>query len=189
MASCGDITHSFLTLMDSHRNFFLQQGENTLPKTQRRSLKNDSCRKKAQKQPALVPNKLPGAEKVRVMHWSHTSPSGEIGRRLVEREYQSIKSQQRKSRGRGGGMKRELQQSFAARIAAEEVVCSGTGAAGDACHRLARGSAVVILCSTEIFPAKRKIQQLVSKASPHMCVQEKQKRSGLQARSGPIADS
>lgn len=73
-------------------------------------------------------------------------------------------------------MKLELQQPFAERITVEKMVWSF----GDACHKMAWGSAVghSLFHITEIFPSYRKRHQLIGKASTcaHVC---KKNRTGL----------
>lgn len=95
---------------------------------------------------------------------------------LVDLACQSIKSQQRKSRGAAGWWwEWSLScSSFVERMMAEKTVWSF----GDACCELARGSTVFLLHVTEIFLSWRKRQQqLIGKASTRARVQGN--RTGL----------
>lgn len=98
---------------------------------------------------------------------------------LVDLECQSIKSQQRKSRGAGAWWwERSLScSSFVERMTAEKTAWSF----GDACCELACGSPVFLLHVTEIFLSWRKRQQLIGKASTHAHVQGKQNGTCPQA--------
>lgn len=103
---------------------------------------------------------------------------------LVDLACQSIKSQQRKSRGAAGWWWEWSLScgSFMERMMAEKTVWSF----GDACCELARGSTVFLLHVTKIFLSWRKRQQLIGKASTCARVQGKQNRT--QNRPCPQAD-